>query len=251
MKKEIFGFLAGKYRKQRVIDSLLLFFAALLQLTVIAVFLFNIVSANRFIYFALPAIILIVLFYKDAGILFDEYKSVRKINSLNPQMRNLILAAYEKKTVFEGEALISDLASKNISEIKCFSVFERNRRARFLAVSLIVFLLNLSIFPVHFANAFGLSEKSAVIEASDKDVFVFGYNLGSISGKLLIEDCGSIKRFDKSIKYQPSSFIFYAGPGVESNKLRFMTLREFSYDSAVTFVKPHPYQKTKPWKESV
>ena len=251
MKKEIFGFLTAKYRKQRVIDSLLLFFAGLLQFTVIAVFLFNLVSANRFLYFALSAIIFIVLFYREAGFLSDEYKSVQKINSLNPQMRNLILAAYEKKTLSEGKALIGDLASKNISEIRCFSVFERNRRARFLSVSLIVFLLTLSLFPRHFSNAFGLSEKSTVIDASDGDLFVSGYNLGSISGKLLIEDGGSIKRFDKSAKYEPHSMIFYAGPGVKSNTLRYSLLKEFSCDSIVTFVKPHPYQKTPSWNERI
>ncbi|MGE3062118.1 MAG: hypothetical protein AB7T10_00575 [bacterium] len=250
MKKEIFGFLAGKYLKQRIIDSLLLFLSHSLVICGLSAFLYNLLFMNRTLFVVFLAVAFVFDFYKVFLLFFREYESIKDINRINPKMRNLILAAYEEKLRGKEFDLQRELDKSNVNDFNCICLEKRVKIMRILALTIIQFLLLILLFPLHFSNAAGLTEKRAVVSIEENKIIVKGYNLGSITGDFFIEDLYGAQKFDESKKYPSVSLLFFKGPRVISNKIKFGLLSRMTVDSLITLVQPHPYQKRDGYTEN-
>lgn len=249
MREEIFGFLGRRLMKQRIIDSLLLFFTMLLWAVVLYSLMYNLLRYGELAAAAMFLLSFPVSFWRTAVIAFDAHKRMKEVNRLNPQMRNLILAAYEE-SARKGKELTEELERQGIRNLVYYEKGRREFHAKLLLLSLILFFVMLLLFPLHFANAAGLTEKRAVISFSGGNVSLYGENLGLISGKTVAVLDGKISAYRDGGKIPPESRVFYSGPHVKSNEIKAKYFIRESADSIITTVKPHLYQKRRESKES-
>jgi len=255
MKSDIFGFLIGKFLKQRIIDSLLLFLSCSFLLSTIFSFLYNYLLPHAWI--LLSAIFLLFLYFtvKISILASKRQYQIEILNAYNPHLRNIIIAAYEceskkVKNSIEKE-LIEEFEHTDKNLFKFYSSIKRNRNIRILFISMILFFLVLLLFPLHFSNMLSLTEKSAVIEPFEGSVKATGYNLGTIAGSIKIEYKGRVCKFRSDFDYNDSAFLFFSGPAVKSNVLLYGNLIPEKYDSIIIAIVPSRYQKLQPFTEKI
>lgn len=240
MHKAFFTGILLKYRLSALSACIIFLTGNTVLISAIYPFVWNICCPS-FIPFAVMIIIMAIL---HLGVfiaaLFPAERTIEKINSLNPHLRNSIITVFEigrKGNLNPTEKEFIESAQFDSASVRTVPQSALTGAIRYLFFSIILMLIILLIFPVFMSNMLGITRKAVVLKPRG-GLHCVSYNHGTIGGHI-IDSRGN--HYSKANNYRPDDYVMFTGPGVMSNKLEVRYIKEDIIDSVLVTVRRPDY----------
>lgn len=241
MHKAFFTGILLKYRLSALSICCIFFAGNTVLISALYPFVWNMCCASFSLYTVLIIILAILHLTVFLFTLFPAERTIERVNSLNPHLRNSIITAFElsrKDKLNPTEEEFLESAQLNSASVKTVPQYPLIQSVRYFLFSVIILLITLIIFPVFMTNMLGITDKEVVLKPRG-GLHCISYNYGAVSGHI-IDSRGN--HYSEDNHYKPDDYVMFTGPGVMSNKLALRYVRSDIIDSITVIVSNPDYR---------